>query len=189
MPFTMDDIETLRRALSELPANRPRIVSKQNAVAELVTELTAAQRRGYSVEDLAQLLATKGLLSAAINRNGLMRRLRGGETEDLGRDETVPVVETAESWRCQDLGAWWRPRRREMAGTIGWLHSKAPVRSAMVVGDVLAEYAFGMATATDDHAVEAAASNASDHPLRERICLGGSGGVAKGRTPRQRTRA
>ena len=33
-----------------------------------------------------------------------------------------------------------------MAGTVGWLHSKAPVRSAMVVGDVLADYAFGMAT-------------------------------------------
>ncbi len=46
----------------------------------------------------------------------------------------------------------------------------------MVVGDVLAEYAFGMATVTDDHVVEAAASNASDHPLRKRICLGGSGG-------------
>lgn len=56
------------------------------------------------------------------------------------------------------------------------LHSKAPVRSAMVVGDVLADYAFGMATVTDDHMIEAAASNGSDHPLSEGIRLGRSGG-------------
>ena len=76
MPFTMDDLETLRRALSELPANRPRIVSKQNAVAELVTELTAAQRRGYSVEDLAQLLASKGLSLTPGTLRGYLRRMR-----------------------------------------------------------------------------------------------------------------
>src|SRR5450432_489653 len=95
-------------------------------------------------------------------------RLRDG-------DETVLVVETAESWRCHDLRAQWRARRREMAGTVGRLHSKAPVRSAMVVGDVLADYAFGMAVATDDRVIEAAASNGSDHPLSKGICLGRSG--------------
>jgi hypothetical protein len=45
----------------------------------------------------------------------------------------------------------------------------------MVVGDVLADYAFGMATVTDEHVIEAAAPNGSDHPLSERICLGRSG--------------
>ena len=84
-------------------------------------------------------------------------------------------METAENWRRHDLRALWRARRREMAGTVGWVHSKAPVRSAMVVGDVLADYAFGMATVTDDHVIEAAASNGSDHPLSEGIRLGRSG--------------
>ena len=39
MPFTMEELDALRRELSELPANMPRILSKQNAVAELATEL------------------------------------------------------------------------------------------------------------------------------------------------------
>ena len=68
-----------------------------------------------------------------------------------------------------------KPYRREMAGTVGWLHSKAPVRSAMVVGDVLADYAFGVATVTDDHVIEAAASNGSDQPPSEGIRLGRAG--------------
>lgn len=54
-----------------------------------------------------------------------------------------------------------------MAGTVGWLHAKASVRSAMVVGDVLDESAFGMATVTDDQAIEAVAPNCSDHPLSD----------------------
>jgi hypothetical protein len=91
---------------------------------------------------------------ATVRRNKLkrfMRRMCGAcqwRIRDCG--EIVPVVETAESWRRPDLRAQWRARRREMAGSVGWLHSKAPVRSAMVVGDVLADYTFGMAMVTDD---------------------------------------
>jgi len=76
MPVTMEELEALRRELSELPANKPRIVSKQNAVAELATELAAAQRRGYSVEDLAQLLAAKGLALTPGTLRGYLRRTR-----------------------------------------------------------------------------------------------------------------
>jgi hypothetical protein len=45
----------------------------------------------------------------------------------------------------------------------------------MVVGDVLADYAFGTATVTDDQVIEATASNGSDYPLSEGIGLGRSG--------------
>ena len=76
MPVTMEELEALRRELSELPANKPRIVSKQSAVAELATELGAAQRRGYSVDDLAQLLAAKGLALTPGTLRGYLRRVR-----------------------------------------------------------------------------------------------------------------
>ena len=76
MPVTMEELEALRRELSELPANKPRIVSKQNAVAELATELASAQRRGYSVEDLAKLLAAKGLALTPGTLRGYLRRIR-----------------------------------------------------------------------------------------------------------------
>jgi hypothetical protein len=76
MPVTMEELEALRRELSELPANKPKIVSKQNAVAELATELAAAQRRGYSVDDLAKLLAAKGLALTPGTLRGYLRRTR-----------------------------------------------------------------------------------------------------------------
>jgi len=43
MPLTADDLEILRRELSELPTTRPRTVTKQRAIAELAPEPAAAQ--------------------------------------------------------------------------------------------------------------------------------------------------
>jgi hypothetical protein len=76
MPLTADDLEVLRRELSELPTTRPRTVTKQRAIAELAPELAAAQRRGYTVEDLAQLLADRGLAMTPGTLRGYLRRNR-----------------------------------------------------------------------------------------------------------------
>ena len=76
MPLTADDLEILRRELSELPTTRPRTVTKQRAIAELGPELAAAQRRGYTVEDLAQLLADRGLAMTPGTLRGYLRRNR-----------------------------------------------------------------------------------------------------------------
>jgi hypothetical protein len=60
--FRMDDLETLRRDLAQLPPNRPKNVTKHDAVAALIAEPSAAQRRDYSVEELAELRSAKGLV-------------------------------------------------------------------------------------------------------------------------------
>ena len=76
MPFSTDDLETLRRDLTQLPPNRPKSVNNRDAVAALTPELVAAQRRGYSVEDLAQLLSEKGLRMTAGTLKGYLQRAR-----------------------------------------------------------------------------------------------------------------
>jgi hypothetical protein len=76
MAFSMDDLETLRRDLAQLPPNRPKIVSKHDAVAALTSELVAAQRLGYSVEELAELLSAKGLAMTPGTLRGYLRRTR-----------------------------------------------------------------------------------------------------------------
>jgi hypothetical protein len=76
MGITIDDIEALRRRLAELPRNQPREVSKQEAVTLLATELGAARRRGYSPEDLAQLLSEQGVMINAPTLRGYLRRNR-----------------------------------------------------------------------------------------------------------------
>jgi len=94
MLFTTDELEVLRRELSELPATRPRIVSKQKAIAELTAELGAAQRRGYTIEDLAQLLADRGLAMTPGTLRGYLRRnrkkRRPGKNEAAATRETTP---------------------------------------------------------------------------------------------------
>jgi len=120
MPVTMEELEALRRELSELPANKPRTVSKQNAVAELATDLAAAQRRGYSVEELAKLLAAKGLALTPGTLRGYLRRTRkkrrpaknGSPSSDLATSGSagvhsgnVPATQHHASVREQNVAA------------------------------------------------------------------------------------
>jgi hypothetical protein len=76
MAITIDDVEALRRQLAELPRNRPREVTKQEAVTLLASELAAAKRRGYSPDDLAGLLSEKGIAINAETLRGYLRRAR-----------------------------------------------------------------------------------------------------------------
>jgi hypothetical protein len=76
MAITIEDIEALRRRLAELPRNQPREVTKQEAVSLLASELGAARRRGYSPEDLAQLLSEQGVMINAATLRGYLRRKR-----------------------------------------------------------------------------------------------------------------
>jgi hypothetical protein len=76
MAITIDDIEALRRRLTELPRNQPREVSKQESIALLASELGAARRRGYSPEELARLLSEQGVAINAATLRGYLRRKR-----------------------------------------------------------------------------------------------------------------
>jgi hypothetical protein len=51
-------------------------VSKQEAIASLVSELAAAQRRGYSADDLARLMSEKGIDINGPTLRNCLRRLR-----------------------------------------------------------------------------------------------------------------
>jgi hypothetical protein len=69
MSISTDDVEALRSMLSALPRHQPKMLTKQQAIAALASEIAAAQRRGYPAGDLAQLLSEKG-----IDVNGPMLR-------------------------------------------------------------------------------------------------------------------
>jgi hypothetical protein len=76
MSITLDDVEALRRVLAELPRNQPKEVSKQETVALLAAELGAAQRRGYTPDDLAQIFFERGIAINAATLRGYLRRSR-----------------------------------------------------------------------------------------------------------------
>ena len=61
MTISVDDVEAIRSILSALPRHQPKQLTKQQAIAALAGELSAAQRRGYNAADLAQLISEKGI--------------------------------------------------------------------------------------------------------------------------------
>jgi len=76
MPISVDDVESLRSILSALPRHQPKQVSKQEAITSLVSELAAAQRRGYSADDLARLMSENGIDINGPTLRNCLRRLR-----------------------------------------------------------------------------------------------------------------
>ena len=89
MAITIDDIEAVRRKLSELPRHQPREVSKQEAIALLATELGSARRRGYSPEELAQLLSEQGVTINAATLRGYLRKSRRNRGRRAGKPSPV----------------------------------------------------------------------------------------------------
>src|SRR5579863_1887376 len=57
--------------------------------------------------------------------------------------ETVSMMETSKDRDADDLSWPGRSGWRQVSGAIGWLHPKALVRSAVIEGRILAEYAPG----------------------------------------------
>jgi hypothetical protein len=87
MSISVDDVEALRSILSSLPRHQPKQVSKQEAIASLVSELAAAQRRGYSADDLARLMSEKGIDINGPTLRNCLRRLR---KKRRSRDKSKP---------------------------------------------------------------------------------------------------
>jgi hypothetical protein len=135
MSINVDDVEALRSILSALPKHQPKQVSKQEAITSLASELAAAQRRGYSADDLAQLMAERGIeINGPTLRNCLRRlkktrrsrskgdaqRAAGGATSSapsaVSDDTKTAAMNTAESAK---LSAPAQPRSSEAPRSVG----------------------------------------------------------------------
>ena len=92
MAVNIEDIETLRCELEALPRHQPQSVSKQDAVALLAKQLGAAQRRGYSAEELAQMLSNKGIAINAATLRGYLQRSRRSRARTSGKGGGTSAV-------------------------------------------------------------------------------------------------
>jgi hypothetical protein len=115
MSISTDDVEALRSMLSALPRHQPKMLTKQQAIAALASEIAAAQRRGYPAGDLAQLLSEKGIDVNGPMLRHYLRRIRkprsrssaptaaksaptpGGDSGTEGCDQGVTVPSTSGS--------------------------------------------------------------------------------------------
>lgn len=107
MAITIEDIEALRRKLAELPRHQAREVSKQEAIALLATELGSARRRGYSPDELAQLLSERGVAINAATLRGYLRKNRRNRGRRAAKPSTVGAKDASKA----------QPARSESAPT------------------------------------------------------------------------
>jgi hypothetical protein len=97
MAITIEDIEALRRKLAELPRHQAREVSKQEAIALLATELGSARRRGYSPDELAQLLSEQGVAINAATLRGYLRKNRRNRGRRTDKPSTVGAKDASKA--------------------------------------------------------------------------------------------
>lgn len=97
MALTLEAVGEIAATLKALPPieNQQRQVSKQEAIRLLAKEILASQKRGYSLEQIAEVLQSKGLALSAPTLKNYLPRSRSTKQKDTPRRPAAPVVDTA----------------------------------------------------------------------------------------------
>ncbi len=76
MRYRMDQIEALKVELAMLPAvdSRRREVTKQEAVRQMASMIESLRRRGYTFDDIAEILTARGFQIAGGTLRSCFRR-------------------------------------------------------------------------------------------------------------------
>ena len=94
--LTVEQVEQISAKLKELPAveNKNRPVSKQEAIKLLARDIKAMQARGYTLEQVSELLKQLGVSLATPTLRSYLRRSGGGTSPK--KKPTSPEGETKE---------------------------------------------------------------------------------------------
>lgn len=94
--LTVEQVEQISAKLKELPAveNKKRPVSKQEAIKLLARDIKAMQARGYTLEQVSELLKQLGVSLATPTLRSYLRRSGGGTSPK--KKPTSPEGETKE---------------------------------------------------------------------------------------------
>jgi hypothetical protein len=103
MEYTLETARRLAEELRAIPAKDPskRRLDKQGMVRELAQELSALQRRGYTIEEIAESLRERGLdLTTPTLKNYLQRAKGAGRKSRKARRRAVPPRAGAETGKA-----------------------------------------------------------------------------------------
>ena len=94
--LTVEQVEQISAKMKELPAveNKKRQVSKQEAIKLLAKDIKAMQARGYTLEQVSELLKQLGVSLATPTLRSYLRRSGGGTSPK--KKPTTPEGETKE---------------------------------------------------------------------------------------------
>ena len=94
--LTLEQVEQISVKMKALPAveNKKRPVSKQEAIKLLARDIKAMQARGYTLEQVSELLKQLGVSLATPTLRSYLKRAGGGTSPK--KKSTAPESETKE---------------------------------------------------------------------------------------------
>jgi hypothetical protein len=84
MPVQFSTIDALRSKMKQAPevVKEKRTISKQDAIRELKRDIDSMQRRGYTIEDIAQFLTEGGLPITTPTLKSYLQRVKGPKQKE-----------------------------------------------------------------------------------------------------------
>jgi DNA-binding transcriptional MerR regulator len=100
MSYTVEKVEKVAeklRSLPPAPENKKRQVSKQEAVKILADEITSLQKRGYSIEQIAELMRGEGLDFATPSLRSYLQRAKQKKRIKKPKDTRATLAQTSQN--------------------------------------------------------------------------------------------
>jgi len=93
MGVTVEQVETIAAKLRELPPieNKKRVVSKQESIRMLTGEIAALRERGYTLEQVAELLTADHLEIGAPTLKSYLQRSQSDSKKATGKRKATAV--------------------------------------------------------------------------------------------------
>ena len=90
MSYTLEKVEEMARALRALPAmdQSKRRLSMQAAVKHLIAEIAALQKRGYTIEQIAESLRGVGFAITTPTLKSYLQRAKAKPVKNAARKQT-----------------------------------------------------------------------------------------------------
>lgn len=132
MGKTVEDIEEIGAYLDSLPPKETKkrmVENKSEAVALLQKNIEAMRQRGYSLEDIATILAERGVEIASQTLKSYLQRSKGAKkkpTKSATKPPAKPSQETAEVQQRGSIAT-------KAAASLGASVDAAPTSGTMTV--------------------------------------------------------
>lgn len=99
MAIQIDTIEALRAKMKEAPvvAKEKRSVSKQGAIRELKRDIEAMQKRGYTLDNIAQFLTDGGMQITTPTLKSYLQRTKADKSKASKNAESFADAKTTQN--------------------------------------------------------------------------------------------
>lgn len=132
MGKTVEDIEAIGAYLDSLPPKETKkrmVENKSEAVALLQKSIEAMRQRGYSLEDIAAILAERGVEIASPTLKSYLQRSKGAKKKPTKSATKPPAKPSQETAAVQQRGSI----ATKAAASLGASVDAAPTSGTMTV--------------------------------------------------------